>query len=749
MADRYWISNTNSTANTAGNWNTAADGSGSTGVPTTNDTVFIGHATTLAADKGNGICTWDIATTLTAMTVYSGYNSLSETSTAISFTAASTITHADADWDSLGYRVGMKIVVTGATNAANNATLTVASITQNVLVVSETSVVTEAAGASVTVAYNAYLDVQANFTVNLLTLDGNIRNSSGSANTITFSGSHAGGGDNRYILNGENQTVTAADLVYSVDGSANGSTATYFDDGNYPTTNITGSTTISFGHKAPTSDAHGKATFAAFTTGASVTTAVDASATPLNNQSRVFFVEAASGFAVAGTTFDAGKSSWEFQLDGSSFAFPVSDGTTTYNWYNLTISSKTAGRKATIASNRTLSANSITVGVNAVLEGHKTRSGATSTIVSVRRPKILGAWNFSQVSDGIYASLMETAFPITPSQGPSTGVQLSNGAGAFTNDENLSFANDTLSVDKGVKFLENTDHPTTPAAGIGVLWVKNTAPNTLVFTDDAGTDTTLGSGGGGGSGTVTSVATSAPITGGTITATGTIGISAATTSAAGSMSAADKTKLDGIAASATATAAPAVEDNSGTPALASGITKAEMQSLLGIVPLQHFRLRMKSNSNAVNYLVTGSYTVLDIANTSIWEKTTTGAHADIVLVNDTNDHVTLSAGGIYQIVVSIEFFPSSSQQRDMWLVVSTDASSTGQLGTDRLQSESTGGVGNVQLKHTVVYEIPNAGSDTDIYFSLRSNGNNSNIIAFTSGSNRSSITITRIGDAIS
>ncbi len=57
---------------------------------------------------------------------------------------------------------------------------------------------------------------------------------------------------------------------------------------------------------------------------------------------------------------------------------------------------------------------------------------------------------------------------------------------------------------------------------------------------------TITTGGGGGGAGVTSVATSAPITGGTITGTGTIGISAATTSAAGSMSAADKTKLDGI-----------------------------------------------------------------------------------------------------------------------------------------------------------------------------------------------------------
>ncbi|MAN62853.1 MAG: hypothetical protein CMI60_13005 [Parvibaculum sp.] len=54
-------------------------------------------------------------------------------------------------------------------------------------------------------------------------------------------------------------------------------------------------------------------------------------------------------------------------------------------------------------------------------------------------------------------------------------------------------------------------------------------------------------------GTVTSVGTSAPITGGTITGTGTIGISAATTSAAGSMSSADKTKLDAIEASADVT----------------------------------------------------------------------------------------------------------------------------------------------------------------------------------------------------
>ena len=51
-------------------------------------------------------------------------------------------------------------------------------------------------------------------------------------------------------------------------------------------------------------------------------------------------------------------------------------------------------------------------------------------------------------------------------------------------------------------------------------------------------------------GTVTRILTTAPITGGTITTTGTIGISAATDAAAGSMSASDKSKLDGIEAGA-------------------------------------------------------------------------------------------------------------------------------------------------------------------------------------------------------
>ena len=80
-------------------------------------------------------------------------------------------------------------------------------------------------------------------------------------------------------------------------------------------------------------------------------------------------------------------------------------------------------------------------------------------------------------------------------------------------------------------------------------------------------------------GTVTSIATTAPITGGTITTTGTIGISAATTSAAGSMSSADKTKLDGIASGATANTGTVTSVATGTGLSGGTITTTGTVSL--------------------------------------------------------------------------------------------------------------------------------------------------------------------------
>ena len=60
-----------------------------------------------------------------------------------------------------------------------------------------------------------------------------------------------------------------------------------------------------------------------------------------------------------------------------------------------------------------------------------------------------------------------------------------------------------------------------------------------------------------------------------------VNLPAATTTLWGVMTDEDKTKLDGIAAGATNTAAPAITSNGSTPSLASGITAAEVRSLIG------------------------------------------------------------------------------------------------------------------------------------------------------------------------
>ena len=305
---------------------------------------------------------------------------------------------------------------------------------------------------------------------------------------------------------------------------------------------------------------------------------------PKNDITKTFKILNTSTFDYNGTTFDAGFCTWSFNMNATNWPFPVSgsssyganDGTFLAKWYNVILEADTAGYKSTMTQGRTLAVNSLTIESGAVLEGYATTGqGETSVITSVKRPVINGAWNYSQVADGIYSSVLSDTYPITPSNGPGGRVQLSDNAGKFTSDAKLTWtsATSTLLVDgkldvtglidpTGMQFDRQASNPGTA----DTVWVNNSGA--LMFGTGA-------VGGGGGSGTVTNIATSAPITGGAITTTGTIGISAATTSAAGSMSSADKTKLDGIAASATAytdaDAIAAVEGES-TLVLQSGTT---------------------------------------------------------------------------------------------------------------------------------------------------------------------------------
>jgi hypothetical protein len=96
--------------------------------------------------------------------------------------------------------------------------------------------------------------------------------------------------------------------------------------------------------------------------------------------------------------------------------------------------------------------------------------------------------------------------------------------------------------DAGKSGLEMVELDGSPdVRGVSKIKVSNTT-----LTDDGNGEVTLiTGGGGGGSGTVTSVATTAPITGGTITTTGTIGITQSTTSTDGYLSSTDWNTFDG------------------------------------------------------------------------------------------------------------------------------------------------------------------------------------------------------------
>ena len=66
------------------------------------------------------------------------------------------------------------------------------------------------------------------------------------------------------------------------------------------------------------------------------------------------------------------------------------------------------------------------------------------------------------------------------------------GCGAITSSDNITTSD-------GVLFVKEQAAADADVAGYGQIWVKTATPNTLWFTDDAGTDTQLGAGGGGGS----------------------------------------------------------------------------------------------------------------------------------------------------------------------------------------------------------------------------------------------------------
>lgn len=486
MADKYWIATgAATTANTASNWNTAADGTGSTGVPSTNDTVIFGHDDTFAANLGTAPCTWDLALTLTRFQTLSNFNAITiDATTDAEFDSGTkSIIFTEFDPSALGFRSGMQITISGSTS--NNGNEIIASVS-NTTITTVGSLTTEAAGANVTITYDTYIDLQASITTTRFDLDCHLKNLSGSNKNVNLSGTYPA--SSTYVFNGvDAQISNRENLSYVYDSSANGTTAMLFDNGPYPKVVLGGSSA----YYSPASGVpivnSSPSSFYSLNISSGTFFQPDASvSSPRKDSKKQFIIETTSVFTMACNKFDAGLSTFEFVLDGSSFEFPVT-GSATYGaadntfiakWCHVILSSAAGGRKATIPADRTLSVNSLIVGSDAVLEGHKTSdSHVASTIISISRPQIEGAWNFSQMGDGIYVSLLNDAYPVTPSDGPVGRVQLSNDGGTFTSNSALTYTSAT-----------------------GIL-------SSTKFQGDGSLLTNL-PGGGGGSGTVTSVAVS-------------------------------------------------------------------------------------------------------------------------------------------------------------------------------------------------------------------------------------------------
>lgn len=210
-----------------------------------------------------------------------------------------------------------------------------------------------------------------------------------------------------------------------------------------------------------------------------------------------------------------------------------------------------------------------------------------------------------------------------------------------------------------------------------------------------------------------------------------------------------------VADGATATDAPAIRDNSGTPAFASGITKAEILSLLGIEnPKQHLRIFM-SNNNISFGSNAGTRFVLDIANPLNF--TSTPNTTDINIIDDQtvddDDYIELKAGGMYMVVASIEVFTGvGTAAQDFFLELGNSQASTVSArfwGTARLKVKATNVSADCayNMQKTVIIDVPSTGSDEKLYFAVLVNGVDYTVRAF--DNNRTNITVTKIGDSTS
>lgn len=435
-----------------------------------------------------------------------------------------------------------------------------------------------ATGASITVdemiledSFQYALRLQTVPTIKGMFLNKNIRD--GSANSIKFaSGPISSGGyktyGSKYVLIGDNVVYTNGrqNLTFEFNATA----VCAFDDGQHPKINLTGGNfTPKYTTPTGTSD---KTDFYQLEIDAGCTLTPDVSiATNDKNKKFKFASQTTTQFVCNIATVNWGSSTVEFTgVTSSTFNLPVST-TTNYNsgdffaqYRKVILTADTAGYRIDMQDNTFLSVEEFEIGDGLLFVGPRALNAQGSDIRTILPPKIRGSWSFSSISDGIYRSPRQAS-------GPMPKVQ-----GNFHITGKLDV--DGLIDPTGLELNPQGSNPGGVAAN--TLWLNSGDSNKLYHGSSE-------VGGGGGGGDITAVNTNAPITGGATSGAVTLSLSASSASAAGSMSSAHYSKLEGIEASAdvtdetNVTAAGALMDSEVTnlafvKSLASGVSNGNV-----------------------------------------------------------------------------------------------------------------------------------------------------------------------------
>ena len=176
---------------------------------------------------------------------------------------------------------------------------------------------------------------------------------------------------------------------------------------------------------------------------------------------------------------------------------------------------------------------------------------------------------------------------------------------------------------------------------------------------------------------------------------------------------------------------------------AAGSIDMEHLSTAVTVP-QHLRVHLIDNGLAEQS--DGTSFFLQFADSN--DYTSTGNTTDIVITDASPDYIELSAGGLYQVVVSVEMFTASgTAAQDFWLQLghnNTNDAGRRYWGTARRKVKASSGSSDTawNAQKTVIIDVPSSG-DEKLYVSARVAGSAFTVKAY--DASRTNVTVTKIG----